>query len=487
MEIINKKNILKLELDIIDLVLLFILSILSFFIRYWIIWHPSGVVFDEVYFGNFSNYYIKSQYYHDIHPPLAKLIMYFVANLSEYDGNINFNHSPDGYGVPDYIQLRLTPATFSALCIPLIYLSVRFLGFSKIAAFTSSFLILCDISLGVEGRHILSDGILHFFSILHITILFYTISLSKLDYWFHIFHLLTGITLGAASSCKNTAWGLAVLDAFSYIYFLYNFHEEISLDYLFDLIIYGGSLLFLDIFIYFIIFSIHFILLPIAGPGTVFLEEKMKEQLIPNLSVNSSLKARHIFGPSLIQRVFVYSYKTHKGNMGITQFHDSQSFPKHWPILGSVSVFFWSKNGREIRCLGNAFTYYFSLLGLVLSLFGFKHKHYLKALLNFIGYCSCYFPFYLIPRVLYLYHYLIPLMISCISFGISLDFYLPPKFKGIISVLVCFLTLIGFWIWIDYLYGLPYKDRDFAIWNQNWIDGDMDHKKRREEHYKTKK
>jgi len=474
------------QLDMLDIVFILLLGSLSFFKMYWLIWHPTGVVFDEVYFGNFSNYYIKSQYYHDIHPPLAKMVMFFVANLSEYDGTIDFVHNPTGYENPDYIQLRITPASFSAMCVPLVYLSVRFLGFSHIAAFTSGFLLLCDLSIGVEGRHILSDGILHFFAVLHICVLFYTMSIPKLNGWFHFWHIMTGITLGAASSCKNTAWGLAVLDAAAYIVYLYAIHKNNIIDYVFDVLLYGTTLFLINFLVYLLTFYVHFILLPISGPGHVFLEDPMKAQLLPNQAINSSLHARRLKGPSLFTRTVVHTIKTHKGNMGIRQFHDSQSFPHHWPILGSVVVYFWAQEGREIRCIGNVFTYYYGLFCLIIQLFAYKKSNYIQAVLLAIGYSSCYFPFYLIPRVLYLYHYLIPLMIACMSVGSAMDLYLPPKIKGICCIIMCATALFGFWLWMDYMYGTPMKDKEITIWNQNWIDGDLDHRKRRDEHYKSK-
>ena len=101
------------SLDNIDVFYLFILTSISFIIRYWRISLPDSIVFDEVYFGNFTNYYIQSRFYHDIHPPLAKLIMFYFAKLSDYDGQMSFQHNKNGYPQPDYVQLRIIPATFS--------------------------------------------------------------------------------------------------------------------------------------------------------------------------------------------------------------------------------------------------------------------------------------------------------------------------------------------------------------------------------------
>jgi dolichyl-phosphate-mannose--protein O-mannosyl transferase len=289
---------------------------------------------------------------------------------------------------------------------------------------------------------------------------------------------MTGITLGCACSCKNTAWGLIAFDAFAYCLSLGDMASLSILDYIGELVAFGIPLAALCLVVYVIIFSVHFILLPYAGPGICYLYPEMKNQLIPNNAAGDGLFARRLQPPGLISRSLLLTVRMHRGNMGIQQFHDSQSFPKHWPVLGSVSVFFWSGAHCEIRCLGNAFSYYLALAGVIGSTLAVARLH-ARALRLAVGYAVCYFPFYFIPRVLYLYHYIIPLMFGCLAFGAAVDVWLPVRARGAVVVLAVAACCFGFWLWSPYVYGTPMHDRAVMVWSRNWIDGDLEHRSRR--------
>ena len=124
------------------------------------------------------------------------------------------------------------------------------------------------------------------------------------------------------------------------------------------------------------------------------------------------------------------------------------------------------------------------LLGVILILVAFKSSRWMDALRFTVGWASCYFPFFLIPRTLYLYHYLIPLMIGCMGMGASLDIYLSPRYRSMACVVICALAAFGFWLWMPFVYGKYMHDKDLMVWNKAWMEGDSAFQKAREEDQK---
>ena len=465
------------KLNNLDALLLIIITILSFATRFWNIQWPNCVVFDEIHFGNFTNWYTKSEFFYDIHPPLGKLIMFLFANLSEYDGNINFEKN---YGKPydddQYVILRLTPAFFSSLCAPLIYLTVRFSNFSRIAAFVASFFIVFDTSLLCEQRFILSDGMLHFFTCLFLAFWSYLNSFCPFKTRWEVWMVCTGVTLGCACSCKNTSWGLMVFIAFSQIIQVFSYRKKLDLDAVSD-ITYRGVLLFVSMFsVYLISFVVHFVILPFDGQGTAYLTSDMQKQLISKKSGNGQLWAKRLTFPNLYFRIITLAVNMHIGNMGITGFHPYQSRPQGWPLLTDAWVAFWGDGKHEVNCIGNVFIYYIVFFSLFAVSLAFKSDKYKWAIPFVFGWCVSYFPFFLIPRSMYLYHYLIPLILGCCCAGIMLDLWLPKFWKGFVAVIMCVLALIGFYFWSPYAYGSKRLSNDIILWTSNWQFGDKYHR-----------
>ena len=78
-----------------DICLTIIMLVLGIFTRLQWISHPRGIVFDEIHFTKFTNWYVSGKYFLDIHPPLAKLAMAAVMHFWLGTASLNFNLSSD--------------------------------------------------------------------------------------------------------------------------------------------------------------------------------------------------------------------------------------------------------------------------------------------------------------------------------------------------------------------------------------------------------
>lgn len=137
---------------------------LGLFTRYYRLDKPTGVVFDEFHFGRFTNQYNAGTYLFDIHPPLGKLVLYFVGRFFGYDhtkcsySNIQDQYSPDCR----YVWLRVAAAAFGSATAPVIYWVVTGFGGSVRAGILASLLFIFDGLNLTESRLILIDSQLIF-------------------------------------------------------------------------------------------------------------------------------------------------------------------------------------------------------------------------------------------------------------------------------------------------------------------------------------
>ncbi|KAK9761043.1 Dolichyl-phosphate-mannose--protein mannosyltransferase 4 [Basidiobolus ranarum] len=121
-----------------------IFTILGILTRFFVIATPNEVVFDEVHFGKFASYYIRGEYYFDVHPPLGKMLLALAGWLSGYDGHFLFTKIGLNYNDNNvsYVPIRTFPAIFGSALVPLCYMITRELGLSPLSAVVAASLVL---------------------------------------------------------------------------------------------------------------------------------------------------------------------------------------------------------------------------------------------------------------------------------------------------------------------------------------------------------
>lgn len=155
-----KLDLVKLEAWLAPLVF----TITSFVLRMYRISINNAVVWDEAHFGKFGSYYLRHEFYHDVHPPLGKMMVGLSGWLAGYNGSWDF---PSGETYPEYIdytKMRLFQATFSSLCVPLAYFTAKEIGFSIPAVWLFTTMVTFEMSYITLGKFILLDSPLLFFT-----------------------------------------------------------------------------------------------------------------------------------------------------------------------------------------------------------------------------------------------------------------------------------------------------------------------------------
>jgi dolichyl-phosphate-mannose--protein O-mannosyl transferase len=467
------------EFSLLDVSLLLIFLFFGFVSRTFRIQFPPQRVFDECHFGGFTNDYLNHVYFHDIHPPLGKLIFAASGWLAGYDGHINFSGDAI-YGQKHYVQLRMTPASFSALIPALSYLGMRLFGFSIGASSLSAILLGVESMLIIEARLVLIDGFLHTFTVMTVTALafFHANPDSRIALAF------LGIAAGCTFSVKYTGASVIV---FVGIYFILHYSRA-SIKYLFTfpefrnffnaslvkLFLTGTIFLTVAVLVMYSSFLVHVMMLHYRSSQDAFLPPQWRSTLIPRISRDFSPRTR---GISLFKRISLLIVIMHRTNMGITEAHSASSKWWQWPLVLMPGLTYFS-NQMSLVLHPNPFVWYPAALGPLFCLIAAALGYFLGRieLCNLgiwaAGYFASLLPFALIPRVIFVYHYLVPLIFGVFAFAAAIDVLMLrfPVAKNCFFV-VWFVMAAASWVFFaPWCYAMTGYDWGIRTWYRQLFD-----------------
>ncbi|KAJ7911129.1 mannosyltransferase 1 [Mycena leptocephala] len=288
--------------------LLAVIMLVAFAVRLFRLSKPSSVVFDEVHFGKFASKYIKTQYFVDVHPPLAKLLITLAAFVFGYDGNFDFKDIGKPYDDVPYVAMRLVPALFGVATIPLSYLTLRGLDCRATTALLASVLITFENGLVTQSRYILLDSPLIFFTALTI---FFWVGFSNEDkhepftesWW--VFLFMSGMSLGATFSCKWVGLFTIATIGLSTVNQLWALLGDLRIPprvWLRHFVARALCLIVVPILFYMAMFQIHFMILGSSGDGDGFMSSEFQHTLggrgmsdtFADVAIGSQLTIRHV-------------------------------------------------------------------------------------------------------------------------------------------------------------------------------------------------
>ncbi|KAI9312657.1 Dolichyl-phosphate-mannose-protein mannosyltransferase-domain-containing protein [Dichotomocladium elegans] len=262
------------------------LGIWAMYIRLWKISQPSSVVFDEVHFGGFASKYIKTRFFMDVHPPLAKMLIALVAKLAGFDGNFDFKDIGKDYiepGVP-YVPIRVFCGLNGALTVPIAYWTLRSSGHSVPASVLAALMVCYENGLITNNRHILLDPVLLAFTAATalMWVNFHNQQKRPFRFWWYFWLAMTGLGLGLTVSCKWVGLFTIATIGVSTIKNLWEIWGDTRVPVPVFVRHFGARalcLILLPITVYMVMFAIHFHSLPNSGEGNGFMSPEFQQTL----------------------------------------------------------------------------------------------------------------------------------------------------------------------------------------------------------------
>ncbi|ODV87752.1 glycosyltransferase family 39 protein [[Candida] arabinofermentans NRRL YB-2248] len=269
-----------------------IFTAVSFFVRMYKIGINPNVVWDEAHFGKFGSYYLRHEFYHDVHPPLGKMLVGLSGYLAGYNGSWDF---PSGQAYPDYIdyvKMRLFNATFSALCVPVAYFTMKEFGFNRKTVFLFTLMVTLETSYTTLARFILLDSMLLFFTVTTMFSFARFHSQNKKEsnafsrkWWKWI--LMTGINIGCTCSVKMVGLFVTTLIGIYTVVDLWikfgQLNKKTTLTwkrYFYHWVARIIALIIVPFTVFLISFKVHFDLLFGSGPGDANMSSLFQANLV---------------------------------------------------------------------------------------------------------------------------------------------------------------------------------------------------------------
>lgn len=438
--------------------------IFSFFNYFYKYYQPANLFWDENYHIVSAYKYLNKISFMSDHPPLGKIFIALGEKIfypNQQEGTSSFFSVNSIKEIPknfSFIGLRFFPVLFATISIIPFFLILYQISKNPHLSFLFSGFYLFENAIIVHSRGAMLDSIQIFFiflSILYFLFLFNQKKKTKNNQYFFL-----GLLIGLIIATKLN--GIIFFLLFPFLYFYQNKLNQSFFDFLKKGIIFviASSLIFLGTY------TLH-----------LFLTEK-------------NIKIEHI--PILIKKnlEFIPHYEKRVPRLDFSKTVENGSSPTTWAFGNKSINYRWAKSGNSTQYLylqGNPLIWFCGILGICLSIFLLlfhlfsktknKNSKIFYLIIIFTALYLVYMGFMLtISRVMYLYHYFIPLIISLLLFFLLFNYQYEKLIKInnqkllLIASLFLLLIVFVFYFFSPLTYYLPLTDSEFQIrcWFPFW-------------------
>lgn len=471
--------------------IILISSFFTYFIKYN---YPSAVFWDENYHIASAQKYLDGAMFMEPHPPLGKM---FIA-LGEYIIQPNKNLDLHKFTETDYIKdfpqgysfagVRFFPTFFAWLSAIVFFFILYFLSKNPHLSAIFSSLYVFDNALIVHSRSAMLEGS-HLFFIL-LSILYFIRLISKNSKIKKVSYFILGLLIGLSFMVKATGAITFLLFLFLFAYdYRENFGEwrenifSLLKNFFIKLIIIliGVSAVF------FPVWYIHFSLGKNAAVNKFYSASPKYKEIIARGETANPLNFFVMLKDNL---KYMANYNNGVPKLDVCKLDENGSYPLVWP-LGDKSINYrWEKSDGGVRYLylqSNPVIWFSALAGVIFSIiliasrFIYKLEIKNKRIFYFIICFTIMYASYMammlkIERVMYLYHYFIPLILSFILlflvfqyiFGESLAKNRRKGYSSLLLFLAIIIASYQFYSPLTYYKPLATKEFNQRVWFDFW-------------------
>jgi dolichyl-phosphate-mannose--protein O-mannosyl transferase len=438
---------------------------------------PQGIVFDEAYMIPRGQKYINGIFFQECHPPLGRLLIalgQFIlhpdapSDRFAYVDQVNGDW-PAGEDLRGY---RLFPAIFGMLIPAIAFLILVVITRDDWLSFFAGFALVFDNALLAQSHSALTDPFLIGFCLLFVLCLAWLYMRSGVpDRRDWLGWCLLGAALGAAAAVKLTGLFLVVAIPF----YLWRFVREKAWR---QIVAFAGWAALGFVIVTVLIWQVHFSLLRTFVPDDTFRLSQVHRDILEGRSNPDPVTRLAV--QMVDSYYYILTYHENVPPLRLRMVGEIGSPWYMWPLGGRAIPYRWelgSGSFRAIYLIGNPVTWLFSLLGvlggLVMALVDLKlrflapeRRAWLWVFLSL--YVAYMLPISLISRVLYLYHYLPPMVLGVILFALCVrEIRLAPRTRRELAIFLAVWVLIAFWVYSPFQYYLPMTRHQFEqrnIW-----------------------